>query len=91
METTEQKLQIILSAIEDIPLRDELFQNFHLINPLEFAKLLHSLSLADSVKAQLLALKVGMKPPYPGTELEPLISRAMEQMWARLADNWAKV
>jgi hypothetical protein len=87
METTAQKLNDILSAIEDAPLQDELFQSFHLLNPIDYAKLLHSLSLPDATKAQLLALKVGMPTPYKGTDLEPLISRAMEQMWARLSEG----
>jgi hypothetical protein len=85
-ETTEHRLDTILSAIEN-PLRDELFNSFHIVNPLEYAKLLHSLELTDSVKASLLALKVGMPQPYKGVDLEPLIARAMEQMWARLGER----
>ena len=81
---TADRLATILADIEDAPLRDELFNSFHLCNPLEFAKLLHSSSLPDASKASLLALKVGMPQPYHGVDLEPLIARAMEQMWQRL-------
>lgn len=84
METTQQKLQTILSEINDVPLRDDIFNRFFLENSLQVAKLLHSLALPDSVKSKLLALKVGMPPPYNGCELEPLISRAMVRFWRRL-------
>jgi hypothetical protein len=84
METTEQKLQAILSAIEDAPLREELFNSFHLLNPLDFARLLHSLALSDTSKSALLALKVGAPPSYKGPDLLPLIERAMQIMWQRL-------
>jgi len=82
METTE-RLNAILEAVEK-PLAEDLFNQFHLLNPLEFAKLLHSLSLPDVTKAQLLALKVGQPVPYKGVDLEPLIEKAMGQMWSRL-------
>jgi hypothetical protein len=86
METTVNRLEAILSEISNGPLREDLFSRFFLENPLQIAKLLHSLSLPDSVKAKLLALRVGMPPSYKGTDLEPLISRAMEQMWQRLIE-----
>ena len=87
--STANRLEAILSAIEN-PLRDELFNSFHIVNPLEYAKLLHSLELTDSVKAQLLALKVGQRQPYKGVDLAPLIEKAIGQMWARLGDTSTK-
>jgi hypothetical protein len=83
-ETTSQRLEVILSEIEDAPLREEIFNSFYLLNPLEFAKLLVALALPDTLKASLLALKVGMPPAYKGVDLEPLVERAMQIMWARL-------
>jgi hypothetical protein len=82
--STAERLASILTEIEDAPLREELFQTFHLLNPLEFAKLLVALALPDTLKASLLALKVGMPPAYKGVDLEPLVERAMQIMWARL-------
>jgi hypothetical protein len=87
-ETTSQRLEIILSAI-DKPLAEDITNHFHLVNPVEFAKLLIALDLSDSMKAQLLALKVGMKTPYQGVDLSPLIERAAQQMWARLCEGKA--
>src|SRR6267154_2685058 len=89
MLTTAERLETILSAIEDAPLREDLFHRFFLENPLQVAKLLHSLNLSDSVKSQLLALKVGMPPSYKGADLEPLIEHAMQQMWARIGEDRA--
>ena len=85
-ETTEHRLNTILSAIEDTPLREEIFNSFHILDPLQFAKLLHSLELPDSVKSQLLALKVGLPTPYTGVDLAPLIEKAMQIMWAQLGE-----
>jgi hypothetical protein len=82
--STVDRLEAILAEIEDAPLREDLFNEFHMRNPLDFAKLLVALDLPDSTKAQLLALKVGQKPPYDGEPLEILIERAAMMMWARL-------
>ena len=86
-KTTQQELETILTTIEDAPVREELFYRFFVLDPLRFAKLLHSLSLPDAVKGQLLALKVGQPPQYKGEGLDILIDRAMSQMWARLAEQ----
>jgi len=83
MELTEQKLQTILEAV-DKPLAEDLFNNFHMRNPLDFAKLLVALDISDSIKSQLLACKVSAKQPYQGENLEILIERAAQLMWARL-------
>ena len=88
-ETTE-RLNTILEAVEK-PLAEDLVNQFLLRNPLDFAKLLVTLDLPDAIKAQLLALKVGMKPAYNGESLEILIERAALQMWNRLAEDCSKV
>ncbi len=85
--TVAERLESILSAVDSTPLREDLFNQFHILNPLEYARLLHSLNLPDGIKAQLLALKVGQKQPYKGTDLEPLIEKAMAQLWERLAEK----
>ena len=90
-ETTEQKLQAILSEIDDAPLREDIFNRFFLENPLQVAKLLHSLTLPDSVKSKILALRVGMPPAHHGENLEILIEKAAMQMWARLAEDAEKI
>jgi len=90
-ETTAQRLNTILSTIESVPLREDLFNNFHMRNPLDFAKLLVSLDLPDSVKSSLLALKVGQKPPYKCEGLDVLIERSAQLMWTRLAEDAAKI
>jgi hypothetical protein len=87
METTEQKLQAILSEIEDAPLREDLFNNFHMRNPLEFARVLVALDISDSIKSQLLACKVSAKQKYNGEGLDVLIERAAQLMWARLGEE----
>jgi hypothetical protein len=84
MENTTARLNDILASIEDAPLRDELFNSFFVLNPLDVAQLLHSLEIPDAVKAKILALKIGMPTPYKGTDLSPLIEKAMQQMWAKL-------
>jgi hypothetical protein len=91
MEKTEQKLQVILSEIEDAPLREDIFNNFHIRNPLDFAKFLIALDLPDSAKAKLLACKVSAKQKYNGEGLDVLIERAAQLMWARLAEDAAKI
>jgi hypothetical protein len=80
---TADQLETILSEIEDRAVGGDLFNRFFLENPLEYACLLHSLNLPDSIKAQLLALKVDMKPPYKSSDLAPLIEKAMAQLWER--------
>ncbi len=84
MSETTERLNGILAAVDDTVLREQLFQNFHLINPLEFAKLLHSLDLPDAVKAQLLRAKVEQPAAYKGVNLAPLVENAMAQRWKRL-------
>jgi hypothetical protein len=83
--STVDRLEAILAEIEDAPLHEDLFNEFHLRDPLSFAKLLVSLDLPDATKAALLALKVGQPPAHKGEGLEVLIERAAMQMWARLA------
>jgi len=91
MRTTEttERLNTILASIEDADLRDELFNSFFVLNPLDVAQLVHSLEIPDAVKAKILALKVGMPPQYRGTDLAPLVCRAMEQLWERITEECA--
>jgi hypothetical protein len=71
--------------MDDEVVRDQLFHNFHLVNPLEFAKLLHSLSaVPNAVKGQLLRAKVEQPAGYKGVNLAPLMENAMAQLWKRL-------
>jgi hypothetical protein len=86
-ETTTERLTEILATIEDAPLREDLFNRFWLLDPLQYARALHSLEMADSVKAQLLSLKVGQPPQHKGTDLAPLIERSMQIFWETLADR----
>jgi hypothetical protein len=86
-KTTQQQLEAILTAVEDASDREDTFNHFYALDPLQFAKLLHALSLPDAVKAQLLGLKVGQPQPYKGVDLEPLIENAMKLMWSRLAEQ----
>jgi hypothetical protein len=88
MENTTERLNEILASIEQ-PLADDLRNQFYLTNPLEFAQSLHSLDLPDRAKSSLLALKVNMPPQHKGVDLAPLIERAADQMWARLAEESA--
>lgn len=86
-DKTTERLNAIVESVESVPLRDELVHQFFIVNALQFAQFLHSLSLPDATKGKLLALKVGMPPSYKGVDLGPLVERAAEQMWARLAEN----
>jgi hypothetical protein len=88
---TTQELNEVLSTIDDAILRDQLFESFYVLDPLQYAKLLYSLSLEDDVYAKLLGLKVEAPPQYHGADISPLIDRAMEIMWERLADAAAIV
>jgi hypothetical protein len=88
-ETIEQRLDSILSAIDDTPLREDLFHRFFLENPIQVARLLHSLDISDDVKREILALRVSQKPAFHGENLEPLVSRAMAQLWERLTEERA--
>ena len=81
------RLNAILATIDDTDVREDLFMQFWLVNPLEFASLLHSLEISDAAKSQLLALKVGQPPQHKGTDLSPLIERAIEILWQKLADD----
>lgn len=84
--STAQQLEAILSEIDDRAVAEDLFNRFYLLDPLQFARLLHHSELVDGIKAQLLALKVDMKPPYNSLDLEPLIERSMQLMWERLGE-----
>jgi hypothetical protein len=87
MENIAERVETILADIEK-PLADDLRNRFYLLNPLEVARLLHSLDLPDAAKAQLLALKVGQPPQYKGPDLAPLVERAAEQFWERIVETY---
>src|ERR1700676_5250922 len=88
--TVAERLNVILESVEK-SLAEDLFHRFFLENPLQVAKLLHSLAIPDAVKSQILALKVGMPPSHKGEDLEPLVERAMQNMWSRLGKERAHV
>ncbi len=89
---TADRLEAILSEIEDVALGEDIFNSFWMRDPLEFAKFLVSLEdLPDSIKSQLLACKVSAKQKYQGESLDVLIERAALQMWNRLAEDCSKV
>ena len=63
--TAEESLEQILAADElDEATRSELRAAFFLINPLELARMLHTVRASNSVKSQILALKV-VTPQMP--------------------------
>src|ERR1700683_1636617 len=84
-DTTEQ-LEVVLATLEQPELAEDLRNSFFLLDPLAYARLLYSLSLPDEAYAALLALKVDAPPQYHGADISPLIDRAMEILWSRLAE-----
>jgi hypothetical protein len=84
-ETVQQRLTTFLAGIEDEAAREDLFNRFFLLNPLEFCQFLHSLpDVADSVKSALLREKVMQPAACKGIDLAPVVDRAMAQMWKRI-------
>jgi hypothetical protein len=79
------RLNQILDAMDDEIVREQIFHNFHLLNPLEFCRLLHSLpDVSDSVKSALLREKVMQPSAYKGVDLAPVVDRAFQALWTRL-------
>ena len=83
-ENTTKELEAVLSTLEPV-LAEDLRNAFYVLDPLQYARLLYLLSLDDEVYAKLLGLKVQAPPQYHGADISPLIDRAMEIMWERLA------
>ncbi len=85
-----EKLNAVLNHL-DSTLADEIFGFFYLQNTLEFARYLHSLeNVTDTVKRDLLALKVSQKLPYKGAGLDVLIEKAARQQWLHLVELASK-
>jgi hypothetical protein len=80
---TADRLDEILSNVEQ-ELRQDIFTQFWLRDPLSFTRVLISTDLDDSVKAALLACKSSAKEKYQGESLEILIERASRLQWQRL-------
>jgi hypothetical protein len=83
---TSERLNLALSALEP-SLRDEVFNAFHLMNPIQFAGLLLSMELPNDVTRELLLCKVSQPPKYRGESIETLTKRAVEQFWNRLGSE----
>jgi hypothetical protein len=94
MNTTEEKLRSILPL--DIPSSERavLYDSFFVFDPINFAKTLHKTSnVSDTVKGQLLALKIAMPPAESKAQQEHVVSQAIEaafgHFWNRLATEKA--
>jgi hypothetical protein len=84
-ETTEEKLNAILGADElSNSAREALFSSFFILNALELARKLYGLDIPDSVRAQMIALKVSAPTPSKDDGMERVISNAAERFWNRL-------
>jgi hypothetical protein len=84
--TTAQKLELILPAIEDPIVAEEIRAAFFLTNPLGFAKLAYARELPVEVMRELLRLKVDEKPEYQ-FDVQPLVDRAFAELWQKLAES----
>ena len=82
--TSAQQVEVVLSTVDDPQVQAEIRNSYFLQNPIEFARVLHSFELSDSVKREILMLKVSQKPAYKGENLEPLIEASFKKFWAEL-------
>lgn len=85
--TSRETLEVALATVEDSVTREELRQNFYLVNPIDFARLIDARGLSIPVKAKLLALKVAMPPTFKGIDLDPLVQHAMDAAWGRITEQ----
>jgi hypothetical protein len=95
LTTTEAKLREILVATGVSHAEQAtLFDAFFVFNPIDFAKQLHrTAGVADSVKGQLLALKISVPPAEAKAQQDHVIEQAMNaamfRFWNRLATEKA--
>ncbi len=82
MGTTEQIFKSLSEAEQE-----ELFTSFHILNSLDFAQNLHARPFPDSLKAEFLAAKVGMKPAEQADLLQKSLEHAVDGFWNRLSDS----
>ncbi len=89
--TTEEKLESILIATELTNTEcATLWDSFFVFSPIVFAKTLYArVTVPDSVKGQLLALKIAMPPEDSKKQQDAVVAQAIEasmgRFWNRLA------
>jgi hypothetical protein len=88
-KTTIEQLHLILAAdgLEGSE-RLDLATAFFVLNPLEFARKLHGLTIPEHITSQLLALKVAAPSgqTFSDAGMQNAVSFAMNQFWQRLSD-----
>ena len=87
-KTTTEKLHLILAAdeLEDSE-RVDLAPSFCVLNPLEFARKLHGLTIPEHIESQLLALKVATPngQSFSDEVTQNAVENIMSRWWNRLS------
>jgi hypothetical protein len=84
---TEQSLDRILSDELLADVRSEVVAAFHMLDALAFAKRLRGYAFADSIKSELLALKVQTPQKSKTDALEVVLQAGISNFWDRLTLN----
>ena len=87
-ETNEQRLEKLERALSTLPepVLEEITTAFETVDPLSFARYLHSLQgLDDGSKGELLRRKIQVPPAKQDDLIQKSMERALAGFWQRLA------
>jgi hypothetical protein len=88
-KTTAEQLHLILAAdgLDDSE-RLDLATAFFVLNPIEFARKLHGLTIPEHVTSQLLSLKVAAPSgqTFSDEAMQNAVELAMGRFWQRMSD-----